>query len=140
MLERANYYMDFLKTGHDDTKGGAWEMENNCIFCKIAAKEIPSNVVYEDDKMIVFHDISPAAPVHVLAIPKKHIDSVLALTAEDESLMGHMMRVMANVAADLGVDEKGFRIVTNTKEDGGQTVNHLHFHLIGGRSMEWPPG
>lgn len=132
--------MDIMQIGRDDTKGGAWEMENNCIFCKIAAKEIPSNVVYEDDKMIVFHDISPAAPVHVLAIPKKHIDSVLALTAEDESLMGHMMRVMANVAADLGVDEKGFRIVTNTKEDGGQTVNHLHFHLIGGRSMQWPPG
>ena len=106
MPERANYSMDIMQIGRDDTKGGAWEMENNCIFCKIAAKEIPSNVVYEDDKMIVFHDISPAAPVHVLAIPKKHIDSVLALTAEDESLMGHMMRVMAKVAADLGVDEK----------------------------------
>lgn len=115
-------------------------MEDNCIFCKIAAKEIPGNIVYEDDKMIAFHDISPAAPVHVVVIPKKHIESLLALTNEDEALMGHMMLVLPQIAEKLGVDEKGFRVVANTKEDGAQTVSHLHFHLIGGRSMEWPPG
>ena len=115
-------------------------MEDNCIFCKIAAKEIPGNIVYEDDKMIAFHDISPAAPVHVVVIPKKHIESLLALTNEDEALMGHMMLVLPQIAEKLGVDEKGFRVVANTQEDGGQTVSHLHFHLIGGRSMEWPPG
>lgn len=115
-------------------------MDKDCIFCKIAAKEIPGQIVYEDDKMIAFHDISPAAPVHVVVIPKKHIVSLLALTAEDESLMGHMMHTIAKIATDLGLDEKGFRIVANTKEDGGQTVGHLHFHLLGGRSMQWPPG
>lgn len=115
-------------------------MDNNCIFCKIAAKEIPGKIVYEDDKMIAFHDISPAAPVHVVVIPKKHIESLLALGDEDENLMGHMMHTIAKIAADLGLDEKGFRIVANTKEDGGQTVKHLHFHLLGGRSMQWPPG
>ncbi len=115
-------------------------MDNNCIFCKIAAKEIPGKIVYEDDKMIAFHDISPAAPVHVVVIPKKHIESLLALGDEDENLMGHMMHTIAKIAADLGLDEKGFRVVANTKEDGGQTVNHLHFHLLGGRSMQWPPG
>lgn len=115
-------------------------MDNDCIFCKIAAKEIPGKIVYEDDMMIAFHDISPAAPVHVVVIPKKHIESLLALTAEDEALMGHMMHTIAKIAADLGLNEKGFRVVANTKEDGGQTVNHLHFHLLGGRSMQWPPG
>lgn len=115
-------------------------MDNDCIFCKIAAKEIPGQIVYEDDNMIAFHDISPAAPVHVVVIPKKHIESLLALTAEDESLMGHMMHKIAKIATDLGLDEKGFRVVANTKEDGGQTVGHLHFHLLGGRSLQWPPG
>lgn len=115
-------------------------MADNCIFCKIAAKEIPGNIVYEDEQMIAFHDISPVAPVHVIVIPKKHIESLLALTDEDETLMGHMMHVMSKIAVTLGVDEKGFRVLTNTKEDGGQTVGHLHFHLIGGRSMDWPPG
>ncbi len=113
----------------------------DCIFCKIAKKEIPSTVVYEDEQVIAFKDLEPQAPVHVLVIPKKHVESVLALQAEDKELMGHILcEVMPRLAKDLGVDAKGFRIVVNTGEDGNQTVKHLHFHLLGGRSMQWPPG
>jgi len=113
----------------------------DCIFCKIAKKEIPSTVVYEDEQVIAFKDLEPQAPVHVLVIPKKHVESVLALQAEDKELMGHILcEVMPRLAKDLGVDAKGFRIVVNTGEDGNQTVKHLHFHLLGGRSMQWSPG
>ncbi len=113
----------------------------DCIFCKIAGKEIPSDTVYEDERVIAFRDLSPQAPVHVLVIPKKHVESLLALTEEDGELMGHILcRVMPKLARDLGVDEKGFRMVVNTGADGNQTVMHLHFHLLGGRAMGWPPG
>ena len=113
----------------------------DCIFCKIAKKEIPSTVVYEDEQVIAFKDLEPQAPVHVLVIPKKHVESVLALQAEDKELMGHILcDVMPRLAKDLGVDAKGFRVVANIGEDGNQTVKHLHFHLLGGRSMQWPPG
>ena len=113
----------------------------DCIFCKIAKKEIPSTVVYDDEQVIAFKDLEPQAPVHVLVIPKKHVESVLALQAEDKELMGHILcEVMPRLAKDMGVDAKGFRVVVNTGEDGNQTVKHLHFHLLGGRSMQWPPG
>ncbi len=115
-------------------------MEENCIFCKIAAKEIPGNFVYEDEQIVAFHDISPAAPIHVIVIPKKHIESLLGLTAEDEALMGHLMLKIPAIAKMVGADEHGFRLVVNTKEEAGQTVPHVHFHIIGGRSMQWPPG
>lgn len=113
----------------------------DCIFCKIANKEIPAKFVYEDEMVMAFHDISPEAPVHILVIPKKHIASLLEVRNEDSQLMVNIMtNVIPRIAKDQGIDEKGFRLVANTKEDGGQTVDHLHFHILGGRSMNWPPG
>lgn len=112
----------------------------DCLFCKIINGEIPSNKVYEDEKVYAFYDISPAAPVHVLIVPKEHIPSANALTAENASVVGHIFRVAAELAKKLGIAESGYRIVNNCGEDGGQTVLHLHFHLLGGRSLAWPPG
>lgn len=116
-------------------------MSDDCIFCKIAQKEIPSNFVYEDDTVVAFKDLEPQAPLHVLIVPKKHIASLLAVQAEDQKLMGHITgEVIPQLAKELGVAADGFRIIANTGVDGGQTVQHLHFHLLGGRSMTWPPG
>lgn len=113
----------------------------DCIFCKIANKEIAAQLLYEDDAVVAFNDISPAAPVHILVIPKKHIASLLDLTAVDNSLVSHIItEVVPRLVKEAGIAEKGFRLVVNTNEDGGQTVNHLHFHLLGGRAMQWPPG
>lgn len=112
----------------------------DCIFCKIASKEIPSTSVYEDEKVLAFKDINPAAPVHVLIIPKQHIPSAMALTEEHAGLIAHIMLVAKKIAADMGIAEKGFRIVNNCGEDGGQTVEHIHYHLLGGRALQWPPG
>ncbi|KHM51988.1 histidine triad (HIT) family protein [Anaerovibrio lipolyticus DSM 3074] len=113
----------------------------DCIFCKIANKEIPSTVVYEDDQVIAFKDLEPQAPVHVLVIPKKHVASIAALKSEDKELAGHILcEVIPKIAKEQGVTDSGFRVVANTGAEGGQTVNHLHFHLLGGRSMQWPPG
>jgi len=113
----------------------------DCIFCKIANKEIPTSFVYEDELVVAFNDISPVAPVHVLVIPKKHIASLLELTSDDNQLMLHIMaNVIPKIANEQGLAENGFRLVVNTKEDGGQTVPHLHFHILGARAMAWPPG
>lgn len=113
----------------------------DCIFCKIAQKEIPSALVYEDDQVAAFKDLEPQAPVHVLIIPKKHVESILALEADDKELAAHILvDVIPKLARKLGIEEKGFRVVTNTGEEGGQSVKHLHFHLLGGRSLQWPPG
>lgn len=114
---------------------------SDCIFCKIATKEIPTQPVYEDDMVIAFNDLEPQAPVHVLIIPKKHITSLLATTVEDKEFLAHITcDVIPMLAKKLNIDESGFRIVVNTGKEGGQTVMHLHFHLLGGRSMQWPPG
>ena len=115
-------------------------MSENCLFCRIAAGEIPSTQVYSDEHIVAFRDISPAAPEHILLIPRKHIQSVAALTAEDGELMGHLMLTAKQVAVDIGFAESGYRCVLNTGEDGGQTVSHLHLHLLAGRQMTWPPG
>ena len=113
----------------------------DCIFCKIAQKEIPSTLVYEDDMVVAFRDLEPQAPQHVLVIPKKHVESLLALQEEDKALVSHILvDVIPELAQKLGIAEKGFRVVANTGEEGGQTVKHLHFHLLGGRAMQWPPG
>ncbi|SHF48624.1 histidine triad (HIT) family protein [Desulforamulus putei DSM 12395] len=114
-------------------------MVQNCLFCKIIAGEIPSQVVYEDDRVFAFKDIAPVAPVHVLLIPKKHISSLEDLSPEDAEIMGHIVVTAAKLAKELGL-QKGYRVVSNCKEEGGQTVYHVHFHLIGGRKMQWPPG
>lgn len=108
----------------------------DCIFCKIGAGEIPADKVYEDDRMIAFRDLEPVAPVHVLLVPKVHADNV---TAADPALVAHMLAKAGEIAASLGVRENGFRLVINTGRDGGQTVQHLHIHLIGGKSVGWPP-
>ncbi len=109
------------------------------IFKKIIDREIPAKIVYEDERCLAFHDVSPQAPVHVLVIPKKEIASVAALGEDDGALMGHMYLVIRNLAHQLGLDN-GYRVVVNCGPDGGQSVDHLHLHLLGGRSMLWPPG
>lgn len=111
----------------------------DCIFCKIAAKEIPGTVVFENDDVLAFRDIDGKAPTHVLVIPKKHITSVDALGREDDALLGSFFEAIRKVAAAEGLG-KGYRVVSNVGADGGQSVDHLHFHLLGGRQMAWPPG
>ena len=112
----------------------------DCLFCKIAAGDIPSNKLFEDDQLLAFYDIDPQAPVHFLVIPKKHIDSAAVLTEDDATLLGHIYAVIAQLAAQLGIAENGYRVVTNVGADGGQSVKHLHFHVLAGRSLAWPPG
>ena len=111
----------------------------DCIFCMIAEKQIPSNIAYEDEKILAFHDLEPQAPVHVLIIPKKHIASLDDVQDEDLELMGYIMTKVKVVAEQVGLDN-GYRVVINTGEDGMQTVKHLHVHLLGKRKMTWPPG
>jgi len=113
---------------------------SNCIFCKIAAGEIPSKKLYEDDEMLVFLDINPAAPVHFLVIPKKHINNLMEMEAQDSALLGRMFYKAQELAKQQGCEEKGGRFVINTKVNGGQTVDHLHIHFLGGRAFSWPPG
>jgi histidine triad (HIT) family protein len=113
---------------------------SDCIFCKIVKKEIPVNVVYEDDKILAFHDLNPVAPVHVLVIPKIHIDSLNMVDENNADTIGYLMSKVKDIAKELAVDKSGYRIISNTGEEGGQTVGHIHFHLAGGRQMKWPPG
>jgi len=113
---------------------------SNCLFCRIIAGEIPSKKIYEDDEMLAFHDINPMAPVHFLVIPKKHIENLMALEETDAALLGRMFHKAQSMAKQLGCEEKGGRFVINTKTDGWQTVDHLHIHFLGGRSLGWPPG
>ncbi|GHU25167.1 histidine triad nucleotide-binding protein [Spirochaetia bacterium] len=112
----------------------------DCIFCKIAAGTIPSKKVYEDDECFAFHDISPQGPVHFLVIPKKHIRNIMETTPEDEPLLGRLLYRAQKLAVECGCGERGARFVINCKDNGGQTVDHLHIHVVGGRFMEWPPG
>ena len=111
----------------------------DCIFCKIAHNESPRKKLYEDDEIVAFNDLEPQAPVHVLIIPKAHISSANEITAENSDIIGKIFMVAAKIAKEQGLD-KGYRIVNNCGEDGGQTVQHLHFHLLGGRKMHWPAG
>ena len=111
----------------------------DCIFCKIATGEIPNTKVYEDDLCLAFRDLNPQAPTHILVIPKDHIASVDEINESNEAVVGHIFSVIAKVAKDEGLDQ-GYRVVSNIGEQGQQTVPHLHFHIIGGRDMTWPPG
>ena len=115
-------------------------MSENCLFCKIAKKEIPSKTAYEDETYYAFHDINPGAPTHVLVIPKRHIATTNDIEANDEGLIGGMFTVAKKLAAELGVAEAGYRLVFNCNAAGGQTVYHIHLHVLGGRPMKWPPG
>jgi histidine triad (HIT) family protein len=109
------------------------------IFSKIIRGEIPARIVHDDDRCLAFHDVAPQAPVHVLVIPKRPIPSLAAATADDSALLGHLVLVATQLAASLGLEE-GYRLVVNCGPDGGQSVDHLHVHLLGGRQLGWPPG
>jgi histidine triad (HIT) family protein len=111
-----------------------------CIFCDIAEKRIESKIVYEDEKVVAFKDIHPQAPVHVLIIPKRHLSGVTAVEEGDRELVGHLLMVSQQIARDFSVYQCGFRLVVNSGPDAGQAVNHLHVHLLGGRTLKWPPG
>lgn len=112
----------------------------NCLFCKIAAGQIPSKIVYQDEDVVAFEDINPQAPHHVLVIPRRHIGSIPDLTLEDGPLLARIFMTVAKLAHDMGIDESGYRLVANVGPDAGQSVFHLHFHLLGGRRLGWPPG
>jgi histidine triad (HIT) family protein len=112
---------------------------SNCLFCKIVAGEIPAKRLYEDDTLLAFADVNPQAPVHLLVIPKQHLTSLAEATAEQQALLGHLLLQAAHIARDAGL-ASGYRLVVNTGADGGQTVGHLHLHILGGRPMHWPPG
>ncbi len=114
--------------------------ESNCLFCKIIDGQIPANKVYEDELSFAFRDINPQAPTHVLLIPKKHIASLNEVGSEDQSLMGHLISVAGQIAVQEKINDKGFRLVINTGADAGQSVFHIHLHVMGGRPMTWPPG
>jgi histidine triad (HIT) family protein len=112
----------------------------DCLFCRIVQKTIPAKIVHEDDRTLAFDDINPQAPVHTLIIPKKHVSTVQDCRDQDSDLLAELMVACANVAQQKGLAESGYRIVTNTGRDAGQTVFHLHLHVLGGRHLAWPPG
>src|SRR3990167_3786259 len=112
----------------------------DCLFCKIAAGTIPSRFIYEDDQIVAFNDIAPQAPHHILIIPRKHIATINDITAENNSLIGDMVLVAKKIASSLNIADPGYRLVMNCNKNGGQAVYHIHFHLLGGRQMAWPPG
>ena len=115
-------------------------MSEPTIFKRIIDGEIPANIVYEDEQCLAFHDVTPQAPVHILVIPKKEITSIDDLSTEDEQLVGHLFLVIQQIAREQGLAENGYRVICNCGEGGGQTVFHLHYHLMGGRNLEWPSG
>jgi histidine triad (HIT) family protein len=115
-------------------------MSGDTIFGKIIRKEIPANVVYEDDLCLAFTDVNPQAPTHILVIPKQPIPKLSDATPDDKELLGHLLLTVKEIADQTGLTENGYRVVINTGHDGGQTVYHLHLHLLGGRSLGWPPG
>ena len=112
----------------------------DCIFCKIVSREIPAGIVYQDDRLTAFRDINPQAPVHILIVPNEHIASTLDLKPEQDSMIGEMVRAAVVLAEREGVAKSGFRLVMNTGPEAGQSVSHIHLHLLGGRPMQWPPG
>ena len=115
-------------------------MSSDCLFCKIIRREIPASIVYEDDRVLAFNDINPQGPTHVLVVPKQHVPSLNDLSPQDDQLVGEVVRRAVAIAKERGIDRGGFRAVFNTNRDAGQTVFHIHLHLIGGRTLHWPPG
>jgi len=115
-------------------------MVDNCIFCKIARGEIPATIVYQDDRVVAFRDINPGAPVHILIIPREHIASAAAIDPSNAALAGYLLQIAAQIAKQENIVDGGYRVVTNIGADAGQSVPHMHFHILGGRQMAWPPG
>jgi histidine triad (HIT) family protein len=115
-------------------------MAADCLFCKIVAGEIPASIVYQDDRLVAFNDINPQAPLHALVVPRRHIASLNVMSADDDALVGEMVRRAAAIAREQGYADGGFRTVFNTNADAGQTVFHIHLHLLAGRRFSWPPG
>ncbi len=112
----------------------------DCLFCKIINKEIKSDIVFENDTVLIFKDISPQAPVHLLAVPKEHIESILEIEKLDYRILKELIEAISRIALEKGLDKDGFRVVINTGTGAGQSVNHLHFHILGKRKLTWPPG
>jgi histidine triad (HIT) family protein len=125
----------FGKTGGEKVSS-----DPNCIFCKIIAKKIPSKIVYEDHLVTAFEDVNPQAPVHTLVVPKKHIPEIHSMTEADKELVGHLFFTAKKIAEDKGLDSKGYRMVINNGAGAGQTVFHIHLHILSGRHFSWPPG
>ncbi len=117
-----------------------WMKKEGCLFCSIASGDIPAEVVYRGGRVLAFRDIAPVAPTHVLVIPLDHFENVAELAGSDPALVAEVVRVATQIAEELGVAASGYRVVLNTGDDGGQTVQHVHAHLFGGRPMTWPPG
>lgn len=111
-----------------------------CIFCNIVSRELPSETIYEDDQVVAFKDLHPKAPHHLLIIPRKHIETLNDVPEEDTKLLGHMMQTAKKLAKQLNISENGYRVLMNCNKDAGQLVFHIHLHLLGGRTMHWPPG
>jgi histidine triad (HIT) family protein len=116
------------------------DQASECIFCRIAAREIAADIVHESDRVVAFRDLNPQAPTHILLIPKDHIESAATLAGDDADLLAEMFESAAHLAKTEGIDRSGWRVVTNVGPEAGQSVVHLHFHLLGGRRMGWPPG
>ena len=112
----------------------------SCLFCRIASGELPAKLIHQDDTLVAFHDIHPQAPVHVLIVPRRHIATLNEISAEDDELVGAMLRRASVIARDLGIATRGYRTVFDCNREAGQTVFHLHLHVLGGRPMHWPPG
>ena len=112
----------------------------DCLFCKIADKTIPADIVYEDDKVVAFRDVTPQAPTHILVIPRQHIATLNDLSEDNNPLIGHILCIAKTIAAEEGLAEDGYRVAMNCNSHGGQTVFHIHLHLLGGRQLQWPPG
>ena len=112
----------------------------SCLFCEIVAGRVPAKMAYKDDEIVAFHDVNPQGPTHVLVIPRRHIASLLDVTPKDDALIGSLVRRARDLAAEKGLDGRGFRLVFNCGEDAGYSVYHIHLHLLGGRALGWPPG
>ena len=113
---------------------------SDCIFCRIASKDINSDTVWEDEHCVAFRDLNPQAPAHILVVPRKHVGNLAEASPEDQALLGHLLLVCQRLAREEGVEKSGYRVVVNSNADAGQSVEHLHFHVFGGRAMRWPPG
>jgi len=112
----------------------------SCLFCRIIEKKVPSKIVYEDERIFAFEDINPQSPIHILILPRKHISTVLEIPREDNELIGHLFQVANKIAEERGIAKRGFRLVMNCNPEAGQTIYHIHLHLLAGRPMRWPPG